>query len=126
VSIFAARSPPVFDPQRAASEAGVAIELADLGDWGGRLVSEYDPRARAIRINERALDAYRRAHGVCDVRSFIALAVAHELYHHREAAGSVRQGTTRAQREAAADAYARACVAVDARLAAFLEPAAAS
>jgi ribosomal protein S9 len=116
----------VFDPQRAASEAGLAIELADLGDWGGRLVSEYDPHARAIRINERALDAYRRTCGVRDVRSFIALAVAHELYHRFEAAGSVRRGATRAQREAAADAYARACVAVDARLAAFLEPAAAT
>jgi hypothetical protein len=126
VWIFAARSPPVFDPLRAASEAGVAIELADLGDWGGRLISEYDPCARTIRINERALDAYRRTHGVRDVRSFIALAVAHELYHHREAALRVRRRATRAQREAAADAYARARVAVDARLAAFLESAAAS
>lgn len=116
----------MFDPLRAASEAGVAIEFADLGDWGGRLVSEYDPRARAIRINERALDAYRRTRSVRDVRSLIALAVAHELYHHREAVAGVRRRTTRVQREAAADAYARACVAVDARLAAFLEPAAAS
>jgi hypothetical protein len=119
----------VFDPRRVAAAAGIAVELTDLGDWAGRLVSEYDPGTRTIRINERALDAYRHARGrldSCAVRGFIDLAVAHELYHHREAAGDVERLATRAGREAAADAYARAGVAVDARLAAFLERAAAT
>jgi hypothetical protein len=120
--------PPVFDARRAAAAAGVAVELTDLGDWAGRLVSEYDPRTRTIRVNERALDAYRRAAGGLSsraVRNFIDLAVAHELYHHREAGGATARLAPRARREAAADAFARACVPVDARLAAFLEPQAA-
>jgi hypothetical protein len=114
----------VYDPLRAAAAAGVRVELADLGGWAGRLISEYDAPARTIRINERALDAYRRASGgldSCAVRTFIDLAVAHELHHHREAAGEVERHATRAAREAAADAFARTCVPVDARLAAFLE-----
>jgi hypothetical protein len=119
----------VSDPRREATVAGIAVELTDLGDWAGRLVSEYDPHARTIRINKRALDAYHRACGEldsCAVRGFIDLAVAHELFHHREAAGDVERLASGAEREAAADAYARACVPVDARLAAFLEREAAS
>ena len=119
----------MYDPRRAAAEAGIAVEVADLGGWGGRLISEYDAPARTIRVNERALDAYRRACGEldsCMVRTFIDLAVAHELYHHREAAGEIERCATPAGREAAADAFARARVPVDARLAAFLEREAAS
>lgn len=114
----------MFDPRRAAAQAGLAVELADLGAWNDRLISEYDPARRTIRVNERALEAYRRVCGeldCCAVRTFIELAVAHELYHHREAGGEVERLPTRAGREAAADAYARVCVRVDARLAAFLE-----
>jgi len=100
------------------------VELDDLGIWQPfTLISEYDPAARAIRVNERALEAYRRACGGLespDVRSFIDFAVAHELYHHAEAAGTQPRWPTRNQREAAADAYARARVPVDARLDAFL------
>jgi hypothetical protein len=119
----------VYDSRRAAAEAGIAVELADLGAWAGRLISEYDAPARTIRVNERALAAYRRACGEldsCAVRAFIDLAVAHELYHHREAAGEVERFATRAGREAAADAFARSRVPVDARLAAFLDREAAS
>ena len=44
------------DPRTLAREAGVAIELADLGDWGtATLVAEYDPAGPVIRINARAL-----------------------------------------------------------------------
>jgi hypothetical protein len=114
----------VFDARRAAAAEGLAVELADLGDWAGRLISEYDPESRAIRINGRALDAYRRHCGELDssaVRTFIDLAVAHELYHHGESRGDVERLPTRPQREAAANAYARARVPVEARLAAFLE-----
>jgi len=124
VSICAARSPPVCDPRRAAAAAGIAVELADLGAWAGRLISEYDAPARTIRVNERALAAYRRTCGEldpCAVRAFIDFAVAHELYHHREAAGEVERRTPRAARETAADEFARGWVPIDARLAAFLE-----
>jgi hypothetical protein len=121
----------VFDPRRAAAIAGVAVDVCDLGDWAGRLVSEYDPRARTIRVNGRALAAYRsrvagETAGPDDIERFIVLAVAHELYHHREAIGEVARLATRAAREAAADAYARAAVPVGEQLAAFLERAAAS
>ena len=44
------------DPRTAARAYGVAIELADLGDWGdAALVSEYDPDGPVIRINTRAI-----------------------------------------------------------------------
>jgi hypothetical protein len=121
--------PPVFDARRVAAAAGVIVELTDLGDWAGRLVSEYDPRTRTIRVNERALDAYRRAAGGLgsfDIRTFIDLAVAHELYHHCEAGGAIARLATRARREAAADAFARERVPVDGRLTAFFEHQAAS
>lgn len=126
-STCAVRSPPVFDPRTLAAGCGVVIEVTDLGAWGSAtLISEYDPAGPTIRINGRAIDRYRTACGAlssCAVRAFIDLAVAHELYHHREATGEVKRLATRAGREAAADAYARANVAIDARLDAFLQAA---
>ncbi len=87
---------------------GVAIEYADLGDWGGaELRSEYDPRGPVIRINRRVVepldDGARSA--------LIARCIFHELYHHREAIGEVRAQHSRRAREDAADAYARAMLA---------------
>jgi len=41
------------------------------------------------------------------LREFVMLAVGHELYHHREAIGEVPTGSDRAERERAADRYAR-------------------
>jgi len=114
----------VFDPRATAAAYGLTIELADLGSWAATtLVAEYDGAAGIIRINERALDAYRAAGAgsSCDVRMFIDHAVAHELYHHREAIGAVPRLASRAEREAAATAFARAQVPIDARLAAFLD-----
>jgi hypothetical protein len=111
------------DPRAQAAAYGLAVELADLGAASAGVVAEYDPAARVIRINERALAAYRRHCGElssCAVRTFIDVAVAHELYHHREAAGEIPRLPTRAGRERAADAYAREAVSVDARLDAFL------
>jgi hypothetical protein len=123
-SICAGRLPPVFDASRHAAAAGLRIESSDLGDWSTfGLIAEYDGPQRTIRINIRAIDAYRQSCGAlssCDVRTFIDFAVAHELYHHCEAAGEVARLASRAEREAAADAFARSRVAVDARLAAFL------
>ncbi len=116
------------DPQSSAASYGIAIELADLGDWGSAaLFSEYDAGGPVIRVNARALERYREHCGSlssCDVRSFIDLAVAHELYHHREAIGEIPRLSSHRLREAAADAYARANVAIDARLAAFVTRAA--
>ncbi len=115
------------DPRALAAACGVTLELTDLGDWGAAtLISEYDPCGPAIRVNERAIERFRSACGAlnsCDVRTFIDLAVAHELYHHREATGDVARLPTLAQREQAADAYARANVAVDAALDAFVKAA---
>lgn len=74
------------------------VEIADLGDWGAAsLIAEYDPDEPTIRLNRRALsctDADR--------------ALAHELYHHREAIGEVARLPRRAERERAADAFAAA------------------
>jgi len=115
----------VSDPRTIAASYGLSIELVDLGAWEStRLIAEYDPQARAIRVNERALDDYRRACAEplssCDVGAFIDRAVAHELYHHREAAGEVARLPTPAQRERAAEDYARERVPPDPRLEAFL------
>jgi len=89
----------VLDARRRARAYGIAIELADLGDWNdATLVSEYDPAGPVIRINSRALP-----HGSsCDVREHIDRAIAHELYHHREAIGDVPREATREARERAA------------------------
>jgi hypothetical protein len=78
------------------------ILIDDLGDWGdATLVSEYDPCGPSIRINARALarlcknDPPARA-------MLIERAIAHELYHHREAIGQIARIPDRASREAAA------------------------
>jgi len=93
------------DPRLLAAQYGVAIELADLGDWGStRLIAEYDPSGPTIRVNERVLPTGSS----CIVREHLERAVAHELYHHREAIGEVPTIADRAAREAAADAYADA------------------
>jgi hypothetical protein len=89
----------VPDPRTAARESGIAIELADLGTWGdATLVSEYDPDGPVIRINTRAIPAGSS----CEVREHIDRAVAHELYHHREAAGDIARLPDRKARERAA------------------------
>ncbi|HEY0381157.1 MAG TPA: hypothetical protein VGC72_03055 [Candidatus Elarobacter sp.] len=88
-----------------AAAYGVRVELADLGDWAAvTLVAEYDPDGPVIRVNERAMppgDVIGRA---------IDHAVAHELYHHREAVGEIVRIADPAQRERAADAFADALV----------------
>lgn len=83
------------DVRERAAGYGVRIELADLGDWASvTLVAEYDPDGPVIRVNERAPNAA------------IDHAIAHELYHHREAIGEVARIADRARRERAADAFA--------------------
>lgn len=72
------------------------VEVADLGDWGfARLIAEYDPDGPTIRVNRRELE-----------RTDLERALAHELYHHREAIGEVARLPRRADRERAADAFA--------------------
>jgi len=84
---------------------GVAIRFADLGAWGSaELRSEYDPRRPEIRLNNRIT---ARLSGR-ELREFVALAVGHELYHHREAIGEIARLERRAAREAAATEFARA------------------
>jgi hypothetical protein len=94
-------------PRELAERYGVPVVIDDLGDWGtAALVAEYDPRPPTIRINPRALPAGSS----CAVGVAIDRAVAHELYHHREAIGEIPILPTRAEREAAAHAYAAALV----------------
>lgn len=83
---------------------GVAVGFADLGDWGSsELRSEYDPEGPAIRLNVRVAQRFAPE----ELGEFVTLAIAHELYHHRERIGEVAIIADRAARERAADAYAR-------------------
>ena len=83
---------------------GVGIRFADLGDWGrSELVSEYDPRGPEIRLNLRVAQQLPLA----ELGAFVTLAVAHELYHHRERLGEVEVIVQREDRERAAGEYAR-------------------
>lgn len=84
---------------------GIRVEIGDLGAWGGaELNAEYDPEGPVIRINVRSVEKRAEA----DRPAFIALAIGHELYHHRERLGEVARLRDSAHRERAADAYARA------------------
>jgi hypothetical protein len=87
----------VLDVRGLAAAYGVRVEFADLGDWASvTLVAEYDPDGPVIRVNERASpSSYAIDH-----------AIAHELYHHREAIGEVARIAGRGARERAADAFA--------------------
>ena len=79
---------------------GVNVRFADLGDWGdAELRSEYDPTTPEIRLNVR----YAAALSPAELGEFVALAVGHELYHHREAIAEMPVLRDRRAREAAAD-----------------------
>lgn len=87
-----------------ARSSGLAIRFADLGEWSEHcLRAEYDAAAHEIRINLRAIA------GLClsDLEEFVALAIGHELYHHREAVGEVAVLHDRSARESAAGEFAR-------------------
>jgi hypothetical protein len=83
---------------------GIAVRFADLGNWGSaQLRSEYDPAVPEIRLNLRVaqrLDAV-------EFGRFVALAVGHELYHHRERIGEEDVISSRQARERAADDFAQ-------------------
>ncbi len=88
---------------RLAREYNVAVRFDDLGDWDdGELRAEYDATIPEIRINQRIVEALPGA----ERDRFVALAIGHELYHHREHLGEIPTLPKRAEREAAADAYA--------------------
>ena len=83
---------------------GVAVRFADLGEWGSsELRSEYDPAVPEIRLNAGLASALSAQ----ALGEFIALAVGHELYHHRERIGEVPMLHDRSARESAATQYAR-------------------
>lgn len=87
-----------------AREFGVGIRFADLGDWGSdELRSEYDPAIPEIRLNVRVAAALP----VDRLGEFMALAIGHELYHHRERIGEVPILGDRGARESAAESFAR-------------------
>ena len=86
---------------------GVRVEFADLGDWGAdELRSEYDPHGPCIRINVRIAESLIAP----ELGDFVLFCVAHELYHHREFVGEIERLADPAERESAANAYARAAV----------------
>ncbi len=96
---------PVFE---LAKRFGVEIEYADLGNWGvDELRSEYDPQGPVIRVNKRVIENLP----VAEIGDFIAFAIAHELYHHREHRGDVPRLPDRAARETAANDFARKMLA---------------
>ncbi len=83
---------------------GVAIRFADLGDWGAdELRAEYDPGVPEIRLNIRIAASLETA----ELGEFVALAVGHELYHHRERIGEIAVIGDRHARESAAGQFAR-------------------
>jgi hypothetical protein len=89
-------------PQQA-REYNVSVRYVDLGDWGkDELRAEYDPTIPEIRINRRIVETLSGA----ERERFVALAVGHELYHHREHLGEIPMLATLAEREQAADDYA--------------------
>lgn len=84
---------------------GVPVTFAELGTWGdARLRSEYDPRAREIRINAN----YAQELQPSELGTFVTLAIGHELYHHREHIGEIPPIADRTERERAATEYALA------------------
>jgi len=93
------------DLRAVAAAYGFAIELLDSGDWGrATLIAEYDRGGPTIRINAPPITA-RCAD---DTRRAIDLAIAHELYHHREAVGELTACRETERARARADAYAAA------------------
>jgi len=83
---------------------GVLVRFADLGDWGlNELRAEYDPAIPEIRLNVRVAASLK----VDELGEFVAVAVGHELYHHREKIGEVTMLADRRAREAAATDFAR-------------------
>jgi hypothetical protein len=100
------------DVRAVAAAYGVRVELADLGDWSpATLVAEYDPDGPVIRVNTRTpwrilqpAQPQLTARQVDD--DAVDHAIAHELYHHREAIGEIDRIADRTARERAADAFA--------------------
>lgn len=92
------------DVRALAARYGVAVVIDELGAWGStRLIAEYDPDGPVIRVNARAIPFGDS----CSTREHIDRAIAHELYHHREAIGEVARLRDRTARERAADDFAR-------------------
>jgi hypothetical protein len=83
---------------------GVAVRFAELGEWGdAELRSEYDPSVPEIRLNLAVAERLAPT----QLGEFVAFAVGHELYHHREAIREVPRLRDRGARESAADGFAR-------------------
>lgn len=83
---------------------GVSVRFADLGDWGlDELRSEYDASVPEIRLNVRIAEALTLE----ELGDFVARAIGHELYHHREQIGEVVTLQDRKARELAANEFAR-------------------
>jgi hypothetical protein len=92
---------------------GIRVRFADLGDWGrDELRAEYDPAIPEIRLNRRVVEALSAP----EIEEFVARAVGHELYHHREHVGEIAVLRDREARERAADEFARSLDYAAARL----------
>jgi hypothetical protein len=94
------------DPFRDAQEAGLSVEIADLGDWSpATLVSEYDHERRAIRVNVRELERARADRGGAARERLLRHAVAHELYHRGVATRALAAPPDRPSGERAAETF---------------------
>jgi hypothetical protein len=83
---------------------GVVVRFAELGDWGDHeLRAEYEPAVPEIRLNVAVAARFSPN----ELGEFVALAVGHELYHHRESIEEIVRLRDRSARESAADAFAR-------------------
>ncbi len=86
--------------RRICARYGVALRFDELGTWSAdaELRSEYDPAIPEIVVHQRIAP------------HLVARAIAHELYHHREAIREVARLNTRRERERAADTYAECLI----------------
>jgi len=83
----------------------IRVAIEDLGGWSAaaRVLAEYDPLERTIRVNRRCVETLSESYGPEAAQAFVSCAIAHELFH----AGSTRGG------EAAAHAFAERLTGID-------------
>ena len=77
------------------------------------LISEYDPAARAIRINGASLRRVVRVLGDAEYDNVVRAAVAHELYHHEVAEGRIAALRDRRAVEREAEHFVRVRYGID-------------
>ena len=102
------------DPFQSARNAGIRVEIADIGHWSPvLLIAEYDAHRRVIRINARAVERLRKRRGEDAARALCAAAIAHELAHLEVQQHHPRTPRERSAIESAVNAHATATYGLD-------------